>query len=122
MPREASEMTGFGRRVMAARVLAGLSQAQLAAALNISEKTLQRLLAGKREIKDVEMAALPAVLGVPEWFLRRGFGGAPDGQQHAREREDAEARRHDEVMRRLDAMAEQLRVLATQARDRDRTE
>lgn len=109
VPRKASEVTAFGRRVAAGRVLAGLSHAELARALNMSEKTLQRLLAGKREIKDKEMVALQEALGVPDWFLRNGLR---PGRPNDRDGTDVDRRRHDEIRTRLSAIEEQLRELS----------
>lgn len=113
----------FGRRLKAALVLADMTASQLAAEvgdeLEISRATIERVMQGRRAPKAWEIARFAAALGVTRNFLERGIEERRDGD--AAELRDLEARRHDELMRRLDSIDEQLRTLATTARDRARS-
>ncbi len=70
-PRAAT--TDFGRRVRAALVLRDRTIADVAPELNVSARTLERVLQGRRQARDWEIARLAELLEVPETFLRSGF-------------------------------------------------
>jgi transcriptional regulator with XRE-family HTH domain len=110
-------MTDLGRRISAAAVLAGLDQEGLARVLGVSVRTLRRSLVGKRDFTDRELGLLLERLAVPEWFLREGFDGLSPAVSDSEFR-DLLASQHDEVLGRLDALAEQLRELRSTARSR----
>jgi len=80
MPRRPENLTPFGRRVVTALVYADKTQARLAEHLNVDAKTLQRALRGERDFRDEEVRKILALTGVPEWFLREGFEGAPTAE------------------------------------------
>jgi transcriptional regulator with XRE-family HTH domain len=108
-----------GQRIKAALVLAGRTAEEVAPELNVSGRTLNRIIAGERQAREWELDRLADVLAIPAWFLRDGLVQPPaDSDDELR---DLQARRHDEVVRRLDGIDEQLRVLATQVRDRPRS-
>jgi hypothetical protein len=74
---------GFGRRLRAAIILAVDAQnevprlkASVAEQLNISPRTLERMILDQRRPNDWEIRQLAELLKVPEWFLREGFAGA----------------------------------------------
>jgi len=75
--RRPSGLTEFGRRVVTALAYAEKNQADLADALNIDVKTLQRTLRGERDFRDAEVQTIVEYTRVPEWFLRDGFEVAP---------------------------------------------
>lgn len=57
-------MTSIGERIRAARINAGLTQAQLAAELHWHPKTVYRYETGRLEVKPRAVAKLSEVLGV----------------------------------------------------------
>lgn len=61
------------QRVKAARAYADLSRKQLAEALDMSVDTLQRIEAGTRKPKKIELLGIENATGVPLWFLETGF-------------------------------------------------
>jgi hypothetical protein len=102
-----------GRRVRAALALAERSLEDVAPELNISTRTLGRVLSGERQLRDWELRRLSEILRVPDWFLREGLEGQPTLDDLAdRELRDELRRQHDEVIARLDRLGEQLRVIA----------
>jgi transcriptional regulator with XRE-family HTH domain len=72
--------TELGRRIQAAVVLSGRTLDDVASELNVSGKTLTRIMKGQREPRDREIQMLIRALDVPEWFLREGLAGAPNGR------------------------------------------
>jgi hypothetical protein len=96
----------------------------IALELSVSDRTVGRILAGDRRLEDDELAAIARVLAVPESFLRDGFFSGPaavDGQDQDQDVRDELARRHDELVRRLDDQAELLRTLMVRVEEvRDR--
>lgn len=81
-----STMDEFGRRVRAARAYAGLSQAELAAAIKrrhpgweVSLPTVKRLekrgAEGVKGSQDDWSQRIAEACGVPRWFLEQGFEG-----------------------------------------------
>jgi transcriptional regulator with XRE-family HTH domain len=65
-----------GRRVRAALALAGKTPEEVAPELNISARTLGRVIAGERQLREWEVQRLATVLEVPPWFLTHGLAGA----------------------------------------------
>jgi transcriptional regulator with XRE-family HTH domain len=63
----------WGRRVRAALVLRGCDADDLARELNISRRTLDRMIAGKRAPRDWETARIEELLELPKWFIRDGL-------------------------------------------------
>jgi hypothetical protein len=113
------DAASFGRRLKAAIVLADTTAGELAVEigpdLQISRGTLERMMQGKRAPRPWEVERLAQALGVPAWFLR-------DGLQHAEAEAvtpdaDAPARRHDEVLGRLDQLGEMMRTLMARLED-----
>ena len=72
---------GTGQNVAAALALRGRDVYEVAPRLNISPKTLQRVIRGIREPRIREIELLAGELDVPEWFLLRGIDGAPDNER-----------------------------------------
>lgn len=74
---------GFPQRLLDARVTAGMSQTQLAAAANIAPGQVNRYEAGKNTPRPHVMAKLAGALGVfPEW-LATGGGARESGSKTA---------------------------------------
>ncbi len=72
--RDTRPLTREGRFVEAARLAAGKSKAELAVALNISEKTLRRAMTGdNRMFRSLEVARIYEVTDAPPGFLESGF-------------------------------------------------
>lgn len=69
-----TELSTFGKRLKAAMSLAGKSLEEVAAELEVSPKTVSRVMHGVREPRRPEVRHLAEVLGVPESFLLDGFG------------------------------------------------
>jgi transcriptional regulator with XRE-family HTH domain len=63
-------------RIGAALVLADKKPADVAHELNISARTLERVIAGDRLPREWEVQRLATILEVPLWFLMEGFAGA----------------------------------------------
>ncbi|WP_078517598.1 helix-turn-helix domain-containing protein [Xanthomonas axonopodis] len=76
MPAPLPTSSVFGRRLRAARRVAGLSQVELGAMLGMNEKAassrLSRYERGDREPDHETLAALSDVLGVPEAYFHAG--------------------------------------------------
>jgi transcriptional regulator with XRE-family HTH domain len=72
-----SELSEFGKNLKAAMSLADKSIDEIAGELEVSAKTLSRVMRGVREPRKLEIRHLAEVLGVPEAFLVGGFG--PNG-------------------------------------------
>ncbi|MFP1874052.1 helix-turn-helix domain-containing protein [Lonsdalea quercina] len=68
-------MTALGKRITALRKETGLTQVQLAQALNVSQQAVQSWEAGKRRI---QISVLPAVARLLSVSLEDLLGGAPD--------------------------------------------
>lgn len=89
---------GFGRRLRAAIIIAANRNEDIAATklalareLNVSTRTLDRLVAEKRWPSEWEVDRLASLLEVPDWFLRSGFtvdGSAADEERLTLERLD----------------------------------
>lgn len=84
----ARQIPGFGRRLRAAIALeakhqrdTGRVKARVAKELNVSTRTLERMVLDQSPPNDWEVARLAEVLQVPEWFLREGFNGADAGEE-----------------------------------------
>jgi transcriptional regulator with XRE-family HTH domain len=107
-----------GRRIRAALVLAGKSAEEVAPELNVSARTLERVVAGKRQARDWELRRLAELLDVPEWFLREGLGGQPT-ESEIREGELAALRQLVEALdRKLDVagLGQRLGLLEAEVR------
>jgi hypothetical protein len=63
-------------RIAAALALADKKPADVAPELNISGRTLERVIAGDRLPREWEVQRLATILEVPLWFLMEGFAGA----------------------------------------------
>lgn len=117
--------TETGRRIRAALALAGVTSPQVAAELNLSSRTLDRVIAGQRQARDWELRRLSELLDVPEWFLREGFAGRPSDEEVAhthfgelRDEVRALDRKLDvELFDRLSRLEEELRQLTRSARN-----
>jgi len=79
----------LGKRVRAARAERGLSQAELAAQLEMSRVAVAEVEAGRRKVSSFELAALSRALQQPtDYFIRveepeeAVFGAAPDKVAH----------------------------------------
>ncbi|MFP1820960.1 helix-turn-helix domain-containing protein [Lonsdalea quercina] len=68
-------MTALGKRITALRKETGLTQVQLAQALNVSQQAVQSWEAGRRRI---QISVLPAVARLLSVSLEDLLGGAPD--------------------------------------------
>ncbi|MFP1951058.1 helix-turn-helix domain-containing protein [Lonsdalea quercina] len=68
-------MTALGKRITALRKEAGLTQVQLAQALNVSQQAVQSWEAGRRRI---QISVLPAVARLLSVSLEDLLGGTPD--------------------------------------------
>ncbi|WP_410438317.1 helix-turn-helix domain-containing protein [Lonsdalea quercina] len=68
-------MTALGKRITALRKEAGLTQVQLAQALNVSQQAVQSWEAGRRRI---QISILPAVARLLSVSLEDLRGGAPN--------------------------------------------
>lgn len=76
----------IGRRVRAARAYAGFrNRAALAARLELSKETVQRIEGGQREVKRSELLAIAEACGVPMWFLEDGWEGRQGAEVPAEE-------------------------------------
>lgn len=64
------------RRIAAAIVLSGKKTTELAPELNISARTLERVISGERLAREWEVHRLAEILEVPLWFFREGWAGA----------------------------------------------
>lgn len=120
----AIDSAAVGRHVQAAILLAGRTLDDVAPELNISRRTLARAVAGERQLRDWELKRLAELLPVPEWFLREGFAGEPAGDERSElaELDDRLARRHDEIVGRLDDQGEMLRTLMARVEGNSRRE
>lgn len=67
----------WGRRVHAAVVLRDWKLDALAEELNVSRRTLKRVIDGDRRLRPWEVARINELLGLPEWFLRDGLAPPP---------------------------------------------
>ncbi len=79
---QSSETSGgaspeWGRRVRAAAVLRGWELDALAVELNVSRRTLNRMIDGTRRPRPWEVARINKLLELPEWFLSEGLDGRP---------------------------------------------
>jgi transcriptional regulator with XRE-family HTH domain len=92
----------LGLRVRAALVLSGRELSDVAEELNISVRTLARVMAGNRQLREWELQRLAALTETPEWFLREGFAGQP------KETAAAPDEQLQELKRRIDALLEAL--------------
>jgi transcriptional regulator with XRE-family HTH domain len=78
----------LGKRVRAARAERGLSQAELAAQLEMSRVAVAEVEAGRRKVSSFELAALSRALQQPtDYFIHveepeAVFGAAPDKVAH----------------------------------------
>lgn len=68
-------MTALGKRIAALRKETGLTQVQLAQALNVSQQAVQSWEAGRRRI---QISVLPTVARILSVSLDNLLGGAPD--------------------------------------------
>lgn len=107
---------GFGRRIAAARVWRGLEPKQVAQHLGLSAEAINRWERGgiQRLPPRGQLRLLSEILEQPaEWIAE---GDAPpwvSGQPRSdTEQQDIAARRHDELVSRLEDLAEQVRALA----------
>jgi hypothetical protein len=81
--RERQPAPGLGRRLRAAIIVAARNdeiaakKVELARELNVSTRTLDRMVAEKRWPSDWEIGRLAELLDVPEGFLRSGFRPDP---------------------------------------------
>lgn len=73
-----SDSEAYAARTRAARGYAGLKHHELAALLNVSVRTLNRMESGKRPPDLEEREAIAAACGVPPAFMEVGF--APLGR------------------------------------------
>jgi hypothetical protein len=76
-------ITPWGRHVKAALTLADVPIGVVAQELNMSRKTLERVIRGEREPTTWETRRLAEVLGIPSWFLVEGLDGLRARQRHA---------------------------------------
>jgi transcriptional regulator with XRE-family HTH domain len=67
-------MSLYAPRIRAARLYKDLTQAELADALGVDEKTIIRRENGKQDPKKGELIALAGICGVPVSFMQDGFG------------------------------------------------
>jgi transcriptional regulator with XRE-family HTH domain len=78
----------LGKKVKAARTERGLSQAELAARLEMSRVAVAEVEAGRRKVSSFELAALSRALQQPtDYFIHLEepedvFGAAPDNVAH----------------------------------------
>ena len=72
-----SPVARYGRRIAAARDYAGLSRAQLAYRLDMSENTIGRYERDEYEPRLPVRQAIARACGVPDWFLESGFQPRP---------------------------------------------
>lgn len=105
------------RRIDAAIVSAGRRPADVAPELNVSARTLERVIAGTRLPREWEVKRLAEVLEVPMWFLTEGFAGAARPSEDDRLAELA--RKIDGLDRKLDVMdsADRLTAIEEQLRE-----
>jgi hypothetical protein len=97
-----SEATQIGRRIRAAFLLSDKAPEDVAPELNVSTRTLERVMAGTRQARDWELRRLSELLEVPEWFLREGLAAQPTPDK-IREGELAELRRQlEDLDRKID--------------------
>lgn len=106
-----SALSGFGQRVKAGLVLADKTAAEVAPALNISARTLERVMQGKREPREWEIQQLALQLAIPEWFLRDGFSG--NGLSEVPDRDELLRRLAESQERLAEDMAELRRLVAS---------
>lgn len=71
----------LARRVRVARISAGLSRHELAAALGVSFNTIERSENGRRKISDDELARIGGICGVPETFMRHGWAACTQSER-----------------------------------------
>jgi plasmid maintenance system antidote protein VapI len=64
-----------GLRIKAALAIRGRTSAEVAPELNISGRTLERIIAGTRTAREWELHRLAEVLDVPPWFIEEGLEG-----------------------------------------------
>jgi transcriptional regulator with XRE-family HTH domain len=103
----------IGKRIVHLRHLAGVSQRDLAALLNVSERSMSDYERGVT-VPWPHMRLLEQTFGVSvEWVLH---GVEPGGSGGADDR--AARRRHAEVLRRLDQLERRIEELGRQPRRR----
>jgi len=102
---------GLGDAVAVTRKARGLTQAELAQAIGVTQTTVNRYEAGERAPDDATIAALAGALGVTERLLRRGgrFSGALAVDTHMRRQRTTKA----SVWRRMEARLNMLRMHAS---------
>lgn len=69
----ATDHLAVGRRIRAALALSGQTPEDVAEELNVSPRTLSRMIAGDRQARDWELRRLAELLEVPLWFLTDGL-------------------------------------------------
>jgi HTH-type transcriptional regulator, cell division transcriptional repressor len=76
MTEPTKQSLAFGRRLAAARASAGLNQAQLEQALDISQSAVSRWESGEKYPRPARIAEMAALLGITAGYLLFGEGGA----------------------------------------------
>jgi transcriptional regulator with XRE-family HTH domain len=106
---------GFGRRLAAARAWRGLQPKEIAAHVGLSAEAINRWERGgiRRPPNKATIRGLAELLEQDEAWLLRGTTPPwlENGSLVVSQEADLQARRHDELLTRLDAQDEVLRVL-----------
>jgi transcriptional regulator with XRE-family HTH domain len=82
---DSSSLVAAGKRLAEARERSGLSQADMAARLQVSPRSLQKYEAGEREIPFLLMLRLFHLAGTnPAWIVLGPEHASPDGETYGR--------------------------------------
>jgi transcriptional regulator with XRE-family HTH domain len=101
-----------GRRVRIARISAGLSRGELAARLDVSFNTLERIESGRRPVTVDELAAIGKACQVPEAYMLEGWAAVERANRIVERNADAHAR-EARFTRALGELTDEIRQLGS---------